>query len=164
MGYVEELRKLVGHRPLILVGAVVIVIDGEGRILLQKRRYPYGSWGLPGGLMELGESTEDTVRREVKEETGLEIGELNLIDISSGPKNFVVAQNGDEFYVVTVSYYTNEVYGILEVDEEESIECNFINISELPDNIVKSHKQIINKYLDITTNSNTIKNILTDEV
>ncbi len=36
MGYVEELRKLVGHRPLILVGAVVIIEDQQGKILLQK--------------------------------------------------------------------------------------------------------------------------------
>lgn len=52
MGYVEELRKIVGHRPLILVGAVVLVINEHGYVLLQQRTEPYGKWGLPGGLME----------------------------------------------------------------------------------------------------------------
>ena len=74
MGYIEELRAIVEHRPLILVGSVVIITDSAGRMLLQQRRYPYGVWGLPGGLMELGESVEDTTRREVHEETGLRIG------------------------------------------------------------------------------------------
>ncbi len=54
MGYIEDIRKLVGHRPLILVGAVVVMVDEHGRILLQQRKFPKGSWGLPGGLMELG--------------------------------------------------------------------------------------------------------------
>lgn len=55
--------------------------------------------------MELGESMEDTARREVFEETGLCLGELKLIDIFSGSDNFVTAQNGDEFYCVTAAYY-----------------------------------------------------------
>lgn len=58
--YVSELRKLVGHRPLILVGATTIIINDENKILLQKRKTTaYGRWGLPGGLMELGESIEE---------------------------------------------------------------------------------------------------------
>ena len=52
MGYIEELREIIGTRPLILVGAVVGVVDEDGKILLQKR--PEGVWGLPGGLLELG--------------------------------------------------------------------------------------------------------------
>lgn len=52
MGYIEELRSLVGHRPLIFVGSVVIVQDSNDRILLQQRKHPFGEWGIPGGLME----------------------------------------------------------------------------------------------------------------
>jgi 8-oxo-dGTP pyrophosphatase MutT (NUDIX family) len=79
LGYIEELRQVVGTRPLILVGSVVVITDDLRRILLQQRRFPEGSWGLPGGLMELGESTEDTARREVFEETNLTLGVLRLI-------------------------------------------------------------------------------------
>src|SRR5699024_2262717 len=79
MGYIEDLRKIVGHRPLILVGSVVIIIDEQGKLLLQQRTFPNGVWGIPGGLMELGESTEDVARREIFEETGLHIGQLHLI-------------------------------------------------------------------------------------
>jgi ADP-ribose pyrophosphatase YjhB (NUDIX family) len=86
MGYIEDLREIIGTRPLILVGAVVGVIDEQGKILLQKR--PEGIWGLPGGLLELGESAEDAGRREVFEETGVEIGQLQLVNVFSGKQYF----------------------------------------------------------------------------
>jgi len=153
MSYVEDLRKIVGHRPLILVGAVTIIINNKKRILLQKRKATsYGMWGLPGGLMELGESTEDTARREVLEETGLTIGKLNLIDVFSGPGNFLKVQNGDEFYSVTVAYYTNEVNGNLVIDESESLGFSLFDINQLPDNIVKSHRKMINRFLELDIN------------
>ena len=53
MGYVEELRKIVGHRPLILVGAVVLVINEHGYVLLQQRTEPYGKWGCQAGSWSL---------------------------------------------------------------------------------------------------------------
>lgn len=69
-GYIMDLREVVGARPLILAGAGVIIVDNEGRILLQHRS-DNGDWGIPGGSMELGESFEEAARREVLEETGL---------------------------------------------------------------------------------------------
>jgi ADP-ribose pyrophosphatase YjhB (NUDIX family) len=151
MSYVEDLRKIVGHQPLILVGAVTIIINDKKKILLQKRKAtPYGMWGLPGGLMELGESTEDTARREVLEETRLTIGKLNLIDVFSGPGYFLKVQNGDEFYSVTVGYYTHEVNGDLVIDENESLGFSFFDINQLPDNIVKSHRKMIDRFLELS--------------
>ncbi|MGD6801214.1 NUDIX hydrolase [Rossellomorea vietnamensis] len=147
MGYIEEIRTLVGKKPLILTGAVVVILDKEGRILLQQRRHPEGAWGLPGGLMELGESAEDTARREVLEETGLKVGKLDLINVYSGKKYFIVAANGDQFYSVTIAYSTVEVNGVLKVDKEESIQCNYFYREELPDYIVKSHREVLDEFL-----------------
>jgi 8-oxo-dGTP pyrophosphatase MutT (NUDIX family) len=53
--------------------------------------------------MELGESVEETGRRELFEETGITVGKLNLIDIFSGSEYFVKCANGDEFYSVTMA-------------------------------------------------------------
>jgi ADP-ribose pyrophosphatase YjhB (NUDIX family) len=147
MGYVEDLRKIVGTIPLILVGAVVIITDNENRILLQKRmHHPVGRYGLPGGLMELGESTMETAQREVYEETGLKVSNLNLIDVFSGKEHFIKAPNGDQFYVVVTAYWTKEFSGTLEINDEESMSLDFYHMDDLPENIPKSHKEMINKY------------------
>ena len=63
MGYIKELRKVVGSRPLNLAGVAVAVFK-KGQILLQQRQN--GIWGVPGGFVELGESTEEAGRRSVR--------------------------------------------------------------------------------------------------
>ncbi|PFG05131.1 NUDIX hydrolase [Bacillus sp. es.034] len=147
MGYIEELRKIVGHRPLLFVGSVTVIVDELGRLLLQQRTFPKGIWGIAGGLMELGESTEEVARREVYEETGLKVNELHLINVYSGPEHYVKAENGDEFYVVTVAYYSEGYEGELKIDQSESITCEFFYPDELPTNMVKSHKVILDEFL-----------------
>ncbi|TFB22813.1 NUDIX domain-containing protein [Filobacillus milosensis] len=146
MGYIEGLRKLVGTRPLILVGAVVIVINQKGELLLEQRQFPKGVWGLPGGLMELGESTEDVAKREVLEETNLQVEDLSLINIYSGSDYFTKAQNGDEFYSVTAAYFTHNYSGKVKHDEKESMDIQFFAPGELPEQMIGSHREIIEDY------------------
>lgn len=103
MGYIESLRQIVGHRPIITCGAAVVIRRTvDDAVLLQER--PDGAWGLPGGLMELGESLEDTARREVREETQLSLGHLSLLGVFSGPDYHTVLGNGDEIYTVTAVF------------------------------------------------------------
>jgi ADP-ribose pyrophosphatase YjhB (NUDIX family) len=147
MGYIEELRAIVGHRPLIFVGSVVIILDEKKRILLQQRTFPNGTWGIPGGLMELGESVEDTAVREIFEETGLKVRDLELINVYSGPGHFIIAQNGDEFYAVTVAFYTDKVEGILIIDQSESLQFKYFEPDQLPQKMVGSHQEILKDFL-----------------
>jgi 8-oxo-dGTP pyrophosphatase MutT (NUDIX family) len=146
MGYIEELRKMVGTRPVILPGAVVIILDEGKNVLLQQRRFPSGKWGLPGGLMELAESTEETARREVKEETNLQLGELHLLNVYSGKDQYIKAENGDEFYVVATVYFTNEFNGEMKVDQSESVKLEFHPLENLPSNMVGSHREMVQEY------------------
>jgi len=67
-------------RPITGIGAVIV---HDGKILLVKRGSEpgKGKWSIPGGLVELGETVKETVVREVKEETGLDVDVRNLIDV-----------------------------------------------------------------------------------
>ncbi|MGG2064500.1 MULTISPECIES: NUDIX hydrolase [unclassified Bacillus (in: firmicutes)] len=152
MGYVEELRKIVGHRPLILVGSVVLVLNKDGEVLLQQRQEPYGKWGLLGGLMELGESPEETAYREVYEEAGIRVKNLQLINVFSGAKHFVKLANGDEFQAVTTAYYTHDYEGEPIANKKEAIQLKFFPVTELPEYIVGSHKRMIEVYVEMIQN------------
>lgn len=146
MGYVEDLRKIVGNRPLILVGSVVLIMNENGQLLLQHRAE--GTWGLPGGLTELGESLEDTARREVKEETGLSIGELKLLDNFSGPEHYLKLNNGDELYSVTAVYLSRDVEGKLKADGVESRDVQFFDLDDLPIGLTKEYRGYIKPFLE----------------
>lgn len=147
MGYVEELRTLIGHKRVILNGSAVIVENKDGLILMQQRKHPYGRWSLPGGLMELGESTIDTAKRELLEETGLIIGDLTLLGVYSGKEYLCTAPNGDEWYVVTTVYITSNYQGTLTINDNESIAFKWVDPRKLPNDTAKTHKYIISDYL-----------------
>jgi 8-oxo-dGTP pyrophosphatase MutT (NUDIX family) len=147
MGYVEELRAIIGHKQIILNGVIAFIENPCGKILMQQRRYPYGKWGLPGGLMELGESTQETLRREILEETGLSIGELKLFGVYSGKNYLCIAENGDEFYVVTTVYTTSDYCGEVSVADNESLSFEWVDIHNLPENIARTHREIIADYV-----------------
>lgn len=143
--YYKELRKYVGHRPIILPGSVVIIVNRQGEILLQEREN--GSWGLPGGLMNLGESLIDTAKREVLEETGLCINNLVLLDVLSGEEYFFKNPNGDEYYSVTAIYSARDYAGDLKPDGEESRSLSFFEIGRLPEKMEQEYKDYIDVYV-----------------
>ncbi|MBU5442402.1 NUDIX hydrolase [Paenibacillus sp. MSJ-34] len=147
MGYVEDLRAVVGHRPLILVGVVVFIFNPNGELLLQRKTS--GRWAVPGGLMELGESTEETGRREVLEETGLRVGTMKLVGVASGQDQFVKLKNGDELYAVTIAYSTHDIVGgNLQADGVESIELRYYPLHLLPDDLNPKIKTMILRHIE----------------
>ncbi len=144
MDYIRELRSLVGHRPLIVVVAGVLIFDDLGRVLLQ-HRYD-GHWGIPGGAMELGESLEETARREVREETALELGTLTMVALHSGPEFFNRYPNGDEVSFVIAIYETREMHGSLVADGSETRDLAFFALNALPPNMLTVARHVLDRY------------------
>jgi len=148
MNYVKYIREMIGNEPINLIGAVTI-IHKDNQVLLQHRKSGNsGKWGLIGGITELGESLEDTAKREAFEESGLSINHLNLVATHSGEEAFIEVENGDQFYSVTVCYETSDYNGTLCVDLNESYEMKYFDFDSLPNNMVVSHLSLINKYLE----------------
>ncbi|MBP5655413.1 MAG: NUDIX hydrolase [Clostridiales bacterium] len=131
MGYIMDLRKELGHRPIIMAAAGVIVINDRNEVLLQKRA-DNGFWGLPAGSMELGESFEECARRELFEETGLTAGKLEICATESGKETHYIYPNGDEVYAAAVMYICREWSGEMKVQEEEITEQRFFDLNDLP--------------------------------
>jgi ADP-ribose pyrophosphatase YjhB (NUDIX family) len=67
------------------MGAAAVILDSGGRVLLVKHSYGNLQWGPPGGLSESGESAAETVVREVREETGLEVAVERLTGVYFEP-------------------------------------------------------------------------------
>jgi 8-oxo-dGTP pyrophosphatase MutT (NUDIX family) len=113
-----------------MVGAAILVVDHQDRLLLMKRS-DSGYWGLPGGATEPGERVEEAVKRETLEETGLQIGEMELFGVFSGPELYYKYPNGDEVYNVTVVYRSNDWQGDVRINDEHT-EFSWFPRDEIP--------------------------------
>ncbi|MDN4494375.1 NUDIX hydrolase [Ureibacillus aquaedulcis] len=147
MGYIRDLRKMVGSRPLIMAGACVILIDEEYRLLLQLRE-DNNCWGLAGGSMDLGESLEQAAHRELFEETGLIANSLTLFNIYSGEKFYYKYPHGDEVYNVVAAYICKDYQGLLRKEDGEVQGLKFFHVNELPSNISPPDFPIIKEYIE----------------
>lgn len=130
MSYLSELRKIVGDRPLLTVGATVLVV--KDKKLLLNLRSDTNTWGIPGGALELGETLEQAARRELLEETGLGAGSLRLLNVFSGNDFYFEYPNGDKLYSVIVLFMAENLSGELAINDGESLKLKYFGMDEMP--------------------------------
>jgi ADP-ribose pyrophosphatase YjhB (NUDIX family) len=143
--YIQELRKLATDFPLVLVRPTLIMLNHEGEILLVK--HSDDTWGLPGGLLEPGESVEGALKRELNEELDVCIDKLTLFKIFSGNGFRRISKSGAETHYVAITYLSESYSGYFRIDNEEVIEYGFFNPKEIPNETTGMIKEIINEYI-----------------
>lgn len=124
------MRKYIGHNPMIAVGATVVVIK-DNKILLNLRS-DTNTWGIPGGSLEIGETLEETAKRELKEETNLDCDNFTLLNVFSGKDFYFKYPNQDELYSVIALYLANDVKGDMKISDNESFDLKFFSKTDLP--------------------------------
>lgn len=104
-------------RPFVGVGA--IVLDGDSILLVERGKEPLkGYWSLPGGIVEAGESLEAAVCREVREETGLHVEVVSLLEIFE--RILRDAESRPEYHYVLVDYVCRVTGGSLRAADDVS--------------------------------------------
>lgn len=131
--YIKTMRKMIGHETLLTVGCGAIIENRLGQILLQKRT-DGDLWGIPGGIMEIGETFIETVKREVFEETHLTINHLELFGLYSGANGFARYENGDKVFSVQIIFRVTDYSGNIQSDYE-SHDIKFFHSNNLPDSL-----------------------------
>ena len=145
MGYISDLRKYVGHQPIITAGVGLLVFNNENKVLMQLRT-DYNAWDFPGGAMELGESFEEVAKRELKEETNLEIDELKLFTVLSGKDTYREYPNGDKIYDITAIFIVKKYHNNLKINDDESKKLDWFKIDELPENMPEYTKKYLKRF------------------
>jgi 8-oxo-dGTP pyrophosphatase MutT (NUDIX family) len=147
MDYIQTLRQHLGHAPILMVGAMVLVLDDQDRLLMLMRTDTH-TWGLPGGALELGENLEEAARRETREEIGMEIGKISLYGVFSGEELYFKYPNGDEVYNVSIVYITRELHGEMKINPQEHSNYQYFPLDALPENISSSLLPIIRHLIE----------------
>ncbi len=123
--------------PKFMLSVSGVVFDGSGRILLQRHRHWVPAvWGLPGGIVQPGETLEQAFRREVNEETGLAISGCELIKFVSG------------YRLRMEAYYRAILVGsekdpTIRLQKKEVAEARFFPPDDLPPDLLPLQRTVI---------------------
>jgi HAD superfamily hydrolase (TIGR01450 family) len=120
-------------------GIAAVVFDQSGKVLLGKRT-DNGLWGLPSGHVEPGETAEEAVIREIREETGLHVKVTRLIGLYSDPASQIFSYpRGEVVQFITSCFECTIMGGDLHADGSEVLDVAFVNVQTLPPDLLPMH-------------------------
>jgi mutator protein MutT len=141
-------RRQYPDRPIVGVGAAVL--DEAGRVLLIRRRFEplAGHWSLPGGMLEVGETLESGVAREVEEETGLQVAVGPVIEVFD--RIMRDAEQRVQFHFVLVDYLCRPIGGTLTAGSDVDA-AEFADPADLaPYGLTVKATAVINRALELS--------------
>ncbi|EKY4194735.1 MULTISPECIES: NUDIX domain-containing protein [Vibrio] len=128
--YLKELRSKVGNQVLMIPGVAVVILNQNNQLLLQKKSD--GSWSLPAGMIEPGESPSQAVIREVREETGLAVEVERVLGVFGGEGFGFAYPNGDQVEYTVIMFKCQQTGQFAEDLDEETIELAWFSRSDMP--------------------------------
>ncbi len=145
--YIPTLRSKIGNMKIIVPGIRALIFDAKGFLLLERQKH-FGSWALPHGCVDLGESAFEALVNEVREETGLRVERAEPFGLYSDPKYSVTYTNGDEVQTFTIAFLVSKWSGQLCSDGREVDELRFFSLDALPEPLYPIHVETIADHRD----------------
>lgn len=142
--YIQNLRRKVGHDCLMVPSVAAIIRDDQGRLLLQRKAGSEG-WSLPAGAIELGETPEEAVNREVLEETGFTVRSVSLIDAFGGNEFKYTYPNGDQVEYTVLLYRCDVQFPPAKPTDPETVELGYFDVVDVPPLALPYPKSILFK-------------------
>ncbi len=139
--YWAGIRRLVGTDLLFMPCAAGAVVK-EGRILLVWSKSLH-QWQIPGGMQEPGESVAETARREIREETGLDLEVGDLIGVYTGPEWIFSYPHGDQVQQILFFFQMQGEIGEIDIQMGELAKYGFFAPDEVPEDTMPCCKQKI---------------------
>jgi 8-oxo-dGTP pyrophosphatase MutT (NUDIX family) len=129
--YIWPLRRLVGTGRIVTMGAAALIQNDTGQVLLGLRA-DSRTWGLPAGLMELGETPAGTIIREAFEELRLHIEPTQLLGVFTGPESFHTYPDGNQVQLIATLFRARIIDGVPAPDGTETLDARWFSSSDLP--------------------------------
>ncbi len=130
--YLGKLRQLIGKQKVFAIGVRAIVQNQEGHVLLVQRS-DNGRWVMPGRSIELEESLNECIKREVFEESGLIVESAQAIAIYSAPRYSFVTAYGDPYQMFSTVFIIEKWSGELQKQTDETVDAGFFPLDNLPE-------------------------------
>jgi 8-oxo-dGTP pyrophosphatase MutT (NUDIX family) len=129
--YFKNLREKIGNDLLLIPSVAAVVTDGEGRILLQEKSSGE-SWSLPAGAIEPGESPEEAIIREVREETGLNVSVEKILGVYGGIGFRYTYPSNHQIEYTVVLYRCRVINASGTPLDSETVSLNYFSEHDMP--------------------------------
>ncbi len=141
-----HMRRDYPDRPIVGVGAVVF--DGDQVILVRRGSPPsYGAWSLPGGAVEVGETLEEAIVREVAEELGLEVTAEEVVAVLE--RIFLDPAGKVQYHYVLVDFLCRSTGGSLRASGD-ALSCARVSLQSLEDySLTRETREVIQRAREV---------------